>query len=225
MSSTVSAAARALGTSPAHVRSMIRRGDLPARNEGGRYLVEVSDLSGAALLPPVRPMRVRMLTPLLDVLDGHPVADQALSPVLRHRLDEHLGALRSTERPEALLAAWSASRYRRVLRIPAPTTDVTRAAGDPRVRLGGVSDPRSQVVARTGELYGWLFTEEPGQFLRDHFLVEGLGATIVLTLTGEPMPDGPVPLSWVMCDLARLPGVRERGRAGDMIREALRTAA
>lgn len=224
MSSTVVAAARVLGVSPARVRTMIRRGELPARSEGGRYLIEASDLSGASLPPSVRPMRARMLAALLDVLDGHPVQDQALDPVLRHRLKGHLEALRSTERPEALLAAWSATRYRRALRIPAPAADVARAAGDPRVRPGGVSDPRSQVVAGAGELHGWLFADEPEQFLRDHFLVEGPGATIVLTLTGEPMPDRSVPLSWVMCDLARLPGVRERRQAGDMIREALRAA-
>lgn len=218
---TVGSAARALDVSPTRVRAMIRRGEIPARSEAGRYVIDAADLSTAARGPAVRPMGERMLTGLLDALDGRPVEDQKLDPVVRHRLRRHLDELRSADDPAALLAAWSATCYRRVVRAPAPASDVARVAADPRVRFGGVSDPRSRIVVAPGELHGWLFTDEPERFLRDHYLVEGPGATIVLTVTGGAAPDGSVPASWVMCDLARVPGVRERGRAVEMIREAL----
>ena len=221
MSTTVGSAARALGVSPAQVRTMIRRGEIQARQEAGRYVIDPTDLSTVSRRSPVRPMGQRMLAALLNALDGRPVDDQELDPVVRHRLRRHLDELRSANDPAALLAAWSAARYRRLVRAPAPASDVARAAVDPRVRLGGVSDPRSRIVVAPGELHGWLFADEPERFLRDHYLVEGPGATIVLTVTGGPAPDGPVPASWVMCDLARVPGVRERGRAAEMVREAL----
>ena len=221
MSITVDSAARALDVSPAQVRTMIRRGEIRARQEAGRYVIDPTDLSTVSRRSPVRPMGYRMLAGLLNALDGRPVDEQELDPVVRHRLRRHLDELRDADDPAALLAAWSATRYRRVVRAPSPASDVVRAADDPRVRLGGVSDPRSQIVVAPGELHGWLFTDELDRFLRDHHLVEGPGAAIVLTVTGEPPPDGQVPSSWVMCDLARVPGVRERGRAAEMIREVL----
>lgn len=218
---SVWSASRALGVSPVQLRTMIRRGEVPAHREAGRYLIDSADLSTVSLRSPVRPMGPRMLAGLLDALDGRTAADGELDPVVRHRLRRHLDQLRGVGDPAALLAAWSADRYRRVVRAPAPAADVARVAADPRVRLGGVSDPRSHMVVGPGELRGWLFTDAPERFLRDHYLAEGPGATIVLTVTGETPAGGQVPSSWVMCDLARTPGVRERGRAAEMIRHAL----
>lgn len=224
MSVTVPEAARALGVADEQVRVMIRRGELPARQASGRWLIEDEDLSAVARRRPVRPMDARMAAALLAVIDGRDSSADlpvVLSPTERARLSRHVERLGSDPEPRSLLTSWLANRMSRTLRLSAASADVPALTSDLRVRCSGVSDPRSGLVWSPGEFHGWVAAADAEPVLRDYLLVESRPANVVLRVTEGTLPEGPVPLSWVIADLASVPGTREGGQAERLLSEAL----
>ena len=137
------------------------------------------------------------------------------------RRPDMLERLRSSSRPEELLAAWFAKRAERCSynAQPADLDDLRR---DPRVRLSGVSHEASGLLAGR-EVEGYVSRAQLDGLVREFLLTPApVGKGNVLLHVAED--EGDVPVLLVAADLAEHSGVRERQAARALLADRLRGA-
>lgn len=201
MDLSVRDAAEALGVTDRRVRQLIADGRIRARRVGHGWLVDGSSL-------PSRRHRGRPLSPTSadQLVHGGPVARPG-------RVRDRIDRLRSDPEPERLLASWLAARARR---LEFTTREPLGVLADQRVVPGGVSDPRAGISA--GEFAeGYVTAGELEAVRRSHLLRPATGVPdVVLHVAGE-LPGRPLPVMYLVADLAEHDGPRELARARELL--------
>jgi excisionase family DNA binding protein len=215
MELAVSRVAQRLGVSDRQVRKLIAKQLLPARMEGGRWLIEESNLRRS---PPVsRPMSARIAWAMIAMLSGEEV--RGLRADERQRLIDKVERLRSSDQPLPLLRAWLPRRADR-RRFAVAAEDAAQLRRDDRVVVSGISDERSGVSA-SGEVEGYVLGDYLA-ILRADYLLADVGAANVWLHVSDQNVARPAPVGLVIADLADRPGPREDAAALRLLRDVLR---
>ena len=210
----VSTAAKYLRVSERRVRQLIVGGGIPARREGGRWLIDEAAVNRAALVS--RPLSVRFAGAMVSLLDGQ------RPPGLRsdefHRLEAKVDQLKSAEDPVQLLRSWLSRRARRA-GYSAASQDIADLLGDARIVASGISDDRSG-LSSVREAEGYVEASNLEAVVSDYLLVPSRQANVWLHIGDREIPR-PVPAAVVIADLADSNGPRELAVARTMLNELL----
>jgi excisionase family DNA binding protein len=202
----VGRAAERLAVSERQVRKLIAKQLLPARMEGGRWLIDEASLRRS---PPVsRPMSPRIAWAMIAILSGDKV--DGLRADERQRLVDKIGRLQRSDEPLSLLRAWLVRRADRRCFVVA-AEDAAELRGDERVALSGISDERSGLSA-PGEVEGYVRGNDLAQ-LRADYLLADVGSSNVWFHLSDRIVDRPVPIGLVVADLADRLSPREDAAA------------
>jgi hypothetical protein len=144
------------------------------------------------------------------------------SPALRaDRYLSMINRLRSSDRPEQLLAAWFAKRAEPRSCNVQPE-DLEDLRNDPRISVSGVSHVASGLLSGR-EVEGYVSRSQMGSLTREFLLTSAPpGKGNVLLHLADNVDD--LPLAFVAADLADRPGIRERQAARALLEERLRNA-
>ncbi len=211
----VGSAARYLQISERRVRQLIVDGGLPARREGGRWLIDQAALNRAVLVS--RPMSPRIAWAMIALLEGQRPPD--LRSDERHRLAAKVAQLKSVEKPVQLLQSWLSRRANRAGYSMAGG-DVTDLLADPRIVVSGISDERAGLSSGR-EAEGYVQVKELEVLASDYLLVSSRQANVWLHVCDREIPR-PVPVAVVIADLADSNGPREIAAARSLLDELLR---
>ena len=202
MEVSVTDIARARGVSARRVLQLIREGEIVARQVGGRWLIDERELNRRPRLG--RPMSTRMAWAFVSLLSGEDPG--GLDPAESARLKARIAKLRDATEPAALLSSWLRARGD-LQKLRIPDLAIPELAGDARLLLSGVSDPRSGLSA-THQVEGYARPEDVVGLERDHLLIPSIEPNVYLHIADVALgPD--VPLGLVIADLADHNGPRE----------------
>lgn len=202
MEVSVTDIARARGVSARRVLQLIREGEIVARQVGGRWLIDERELNRRPRLG--RPMSTRMAWAFVSLLSGEDPG--GLDPAESARLKARIAKLRDAAEPAALLSSWLRARGD-LQKLRIPDLAIPELAGDARLLLSGVSDPRSGLSA-THQVEGYARPEDVVGLERDHLLIPSIEPNVYLHIADVALgPD--VPLGLVIADLADHNGPRE----------------
>jgi hypothetical protein len=207
----VKQAAAVLGVSERRVRQLVAAGSLPAARFAGRL-----DVDAAALRRPPRkagrPLALRAAWALAVMADGRDAA--WLSPKERYRAKERLESLRRDPDPVAAVVAWMVHRSRR---IALWARDAEPLRDDARLVPSGVSDPRAGMVAAQ-YVEAYVRDGDLDALAADYDLLPPAGRPANVILHAAPLvPDQPVPLLFLVADLADYGPGRELGRSRELL--------
>jgi hypothetical protein len=199
------------------LRALIASEHLHATRVGNQWAVDESAL--ARYSPRFgRPLSARSAWGLLDLAAGRA---PDLSPSERSRARRRLKELVEHPEPEALLRSWLPLRARRLVYRVSPR-DVSELRQDARLRLSGISHPRSEISAADA-VEGYIHARDVADLVRDYLLIEsedGQGNVIMHVPAGREPDAVPVETSLALAaDLTEHRSSREDGRAAELVRE------
>lgn len=194
--------ARNQGVSPRRAQQLAASGSVRARKVGSIWLIDEGELAS-----PRRQRRAlsgRSAAMLRDAIESGNV--NVASGQERARLRQRLNALPSEQAP-SLLRDWFRDRHVMVLDLAVNRRDLPGMRNDPRLVLGGISDERAALAeAAEGEAY--VGVDEVKAVRADWLLVESDQPNVRLHVVKEA-PPRPLPLAWLLADLADRGGPRE----------------
>jgi excisionase family DNA binding protein len=219
MSIGVSEVAKRLGVSQVRVRQLIHEGHLDAQKVAGSWIVEEAQLAGKVWLKAAgRPMSPKNALALAQELEGQ--KSPQLSAVERHRLQRHLRNLAVHVNPKGQLQAWLAGRAEGMEFVISPA-DIPEFREDNRIKLSGVSDPRSGLLPGN-EVEAYVAKRDMPMIGKDWFLVAaGPGVQANVKLRAMNCLPGEVPAMFSAMDLAERSGPREQAAADSIIKDVL----
>lgn len=198
------------GISLRRAEQLAHENRLPAHKVGRIWLVDSARASH--VLRKRRPLSQRSADALARALEGKPPSD--LDPQERARLRSRVGALREDD-ASALLRDWMRSRQIEVRDLAVNSRDLPRLLEDNRIVRGGVSDARAGLsAAAEAELY--VSADDFPSVERDWLLVPSDRPNVRVHIVDQ-RPDSPLPLAWLLADLADWGGPRERARIRELI--------
>jgi len=200
------------GVSLRRAQAMAESGVIPARKEGGIWLVD--ERAAVARKPSSRPLSPRMAWAVIEVLSG--VSLEHLSPMDLHRGRKYAASVRAAANPIDRL--YSLLRRRSVvLDLHVHPDDIPAVAADPRIAKSGISDERSGLSAAR-ELEAYIAEADRDAFIAMYLLVESSSPNVRLHCV-ESRPKDPVPIALVIADLIDWNSPREDGRAHELMSE------
>ena len=203
----VGQAAKVLGVSERRVRGLIADGQVPARQVGGRWLLDAGALPSA-------PRRSRAMAPSNA---WRLLIDNAMSAKERYLRRLALDRLAADDEPERLLSSWVASRAQR---MTYSARKPEALLSDPAVVPSGLSDPRAR-IASAGIVEVYVREADLARLRRAHLLVpDRLNPSVVLHVVPD-VPPSPVPPLLLAADLVEHDRPRELARARELIQDAL----
>jgi len=233
---SIDEAAHQMGLHPAHVRRLVRNGEIPGRKVGARWLVSEAALRQRERLQarPGRPLSTPMAWAVMKLvnaelrgrLDATSESDALDDRRLRFRLRHHL----EDSPPAELWPSWLRRRSspRRVWVHPGVKD---RLACDPRVHAGGESGAAAAEIgvgAGKGGSAIFYLNEDDVQDVMDKYKVreDPDGLVILMVVSGDvsaallPPPGEPVPPVVALVDLLESPDARQRHLAKELITKA-----
>lgn len=212
-------AAKSMGVRPERVLKLIHDGRIDAQKIGSRWVIDESALSGKVWIKsPGRPMSAKSAMDLVQALEGREPSD--LSAVEKHRLRKNVRNLLAHGDPKSQLQSWLSARAR-PLEFSVSSADVPELRDDPRIKLSGISDPRSGLLP-SNEVEAYISKDELDALRSDWFLVPAMSrqkANVILRVLDELPAE--VPAIFSAMDLAEHPGPREQSAADSIIRSVL----
>ena len=199
------------GVSERRVLELIRKGDVRARRSGGRWLIDVQEISKRALLR--RPMSPKMAYALISLLSNG-AWREGLDPVQRHRMKRHVAELKNHKYPGWLLSSWLRKRGE-VMPMKANPVDLRKLQLDDRIFLSGVNDPRAGISA-SDFVEGYIERKSVKQFQKDYLLVDSDAPNVILRMVDIAL-ERPLPMGLVLADLADHNGLREDSQVAKML--------
>ena len=137
-------AAKRLGVRPERVLKLIHDGRIDAQRVGSRWIIDESALSNRIWIKsPGRPMSAKNAMSLAQALEGAVPSD--LDAVEKHRLQKHVRNLLAHGDPKGQLQSWLSARAQ-PRKFSVSDSDISELRDDQRIRLSGVSDPRSGLL-------------------------------------------------------------------------------
>ena len=195
-------------------QQLAARGQINAKKIGNVWLVDSNVLISS--LRSRRPLSPRSAAALADALDNRPFPE--LDSQERSRLRKRLDALAAPDAPE-LIRDWLSERQLEVRDLAANARDLDLILNDERVARGGISDARSRLSsAGEAELYAAKRDVEP--VARKWMLVSSDRPNVRIHVVAE-LPDGDIPLAWILADLAERGGPRESQQVRELLQGAL----
>ncbi|WP_442212816.1 helix-turn-helix domain-containing protein [Specibacter sp. RAF43] len=215
----MSDAAKRMGVRPERVLKLIHAGRLDAEKVGNRWVIADSELASKVWIKSAgRPMAPKSALALALELEGQ--EPPGLSAVERHRLHRHIRNLFAHEDPKGQLRAWLAARAEPV-ELVVSQADIPELRGDPKIRLSGVSDPRSGLLPGD-EVEAYVLKADLPIVKKDWFMVPaGPGRQANVRLRAVDYLPSEVPAVFSAMDLAERPGPREQSAAESIIRSVL----
>lgn len=215
----VNDAAKRLGVRPERVLKLIHDGRLDAQKVGSRWVINESALTGKVWIKsPGRPLSAKNAMALAQALEGEESPD--LGAVEKHRLQKHVRNLRVHDDPKGQLQSWLAARAP-ALEFSVSVSDISELRKDPRIKLSGVSDPRSGLLPGN-EVEAYVSKVDLQRLRSEWFLVPANNSqkanVILRVLDKHPSK---VPAIFSAMDLAEHPGPREQSAASSIIRSIL----
>ena len=193
-------------------QAMAESGVIPARKEGGIWLVD--ERAAVARKPSSRPLSPRMAWAVIEVLSGVPLDN--LSPMDLHRGRKYAASVHAAANPIDRL--YSLVRRRSVvLDLQVHPGDIPAVAADLRIAKSGISDERSGLSAAR-ELEAYIAEADREAFIGVYLLVESSSPNVRLHCVAS-RPAVPVPMALVIADLIDWNGPREEGRARELMSE------
>ncbi len=212
-------AAKRLGVRPERVLKLIHDGRIDAQRVGSRWIIDESAIASRVWIKsPGRPMSAKNAMSLAQALEGDVPSD--LDAVEKHRLQKHVRNLLVHDDPKGQLQSWFAARAQ-ALKFSVNDSDIVELRDDQRIRLSGVSDPRSGLLPGN-ELEAYISRSNLDRLRADWFLVpasSGQKANVILRVLDKLPSD--IPALFSAMDLAEYPGPREQSAANSIIRSVL----
>ncbi|WP_146078059.1 hypothetical protein [Subtercola sp. Z020] len=150
---------------------------------------------------------------LIAALSGQSVP--GMSAPQRRRLRIYLSELRGATDPDRVLSAWIPQRP--PLQLSVAPSDLDDLGRDARITRTGFSDPRARVAA-AGQLEVRVAEADLNDLQRE-YLLRPSDRPNVFVHVDDRASSAPVPLGLLLVDLAHHPGVRERSRVADLLKE------
>jgi hypothetical protein len=201
------------GLSERRVLQLIKNGDVRARRSSARWFIDVGELSKRPNLR--RPMSPKMANAFINLL-SHGDAPDGLDPVEISRLRNRLEELHHHENPAWLLSSWLRKRAE-VIELQAHPADLHRLLSDKRIIASGINDPRSGISANDF-VEGYVQKNSLKQIQKDYLLIPSEDPNVLLRIISIPLQD-PLPLGFVMADLADHNGQREESQVKRLLRK------
>jgi hypothetical protein len=194
-------------------QQLAARGQINASKIGNMWLVDSNVLINS--LRSRRPLSPRSGAALADALDNHPLPD--LDPQELSRLRKRVDALAGPDSPE-LIRDWLSKRQVEVRDLAANARDLDQLLKDERVARGGISDARSR-LSSAGEAELYVSKSDADSVARKWMLVSSDRPNVRMHVVDE-LPDGSIPLAWILADLAERGGPRESQQVRELLRGA-----
>jgi predicted nucleic acid-binding protein len=192
-------------------QQLAARGQIDANKLGRMWILDSNVLVNS--LRSRRPLSARSASALANALDNRAVPD--LDPQERSRLRQRVEALRGPSAPE-LIRDWLSKRQLELRDLAANSRDLDQLLDDGRVARGGISDARSR-LSSAGEAEIYVSQKDVDAVVRKWMLVPSERPNVRLHVVAE-LPDGDIPLAWMLADLAERGGPRELERVRDLVR-------
>lgn len=212
-------AAKRLGVRPERVLKLIHAGRIDAQKISSRWVIDEGALSSSVWIKaPGRPMSAKGAMSLAQALEGE--VHSNLSAVEKHRLQKHIRNLLVHADPKSQLQSWLSARAQ-PMKFSVSDSDIPELREDRRIRLSGVSDPRSGLLPGN-EVEAYISKDDLDRLRADWFLVpagSGQKANLILRVL-DKLP-AEIPAIFSAMDLAEHPGPREQAAADSIIKRVL----
>jgi hypothetical protein len=194
------------------VLQLIQAGKINARRSGGRWLIAQEELRYRPAVS--RPLSAKMGKALLAYLSGSQWASE-LDPKSQSRIRDYFSQLKQSQDPAQLLSSWFTGSSKKYL-FKASDEDLMKLRFDKRLILSGISDARAG-ISDSASLQGFLIQKDFKQVVRDYLLVDSQNPNVQIRITSLK-GGAPIPLGFMLLDLAEHKGPRESARLKKMIR-------
>ena len=198
--------------SPRRVLQLIQAGKISARLSGGRWLIAEEELNYRPAVS--RPFSAKMGKALLAYLSGSQW-ESGLDPKSQYRIREYFNQLAHCQDPAQLLSSWFAGSSKKYL-FAASDGDLKKLRFDKRLILSGISDDRAG-ISDSAYLQGFLIQKDFKQIVREYLLVRSQHPNVQIRIASLKS-GAPIPLGFMLLDLAEHIGPRESAQLKKIIR-------
>ena len=190
---------------------LIGQGDLKARRLSSQWLIDAAGLSRRPNSS--RPMSPKMSKAFLELL-SHMKNQDPLDPSEKSRLKSRLKKVKLDHDPVLLLNSWLRRRAA-IQNYKINLVDLPNLASDMNVIPSGVSDLRSGISSQDF-FEGYVLKRDLGKLRRKYFLVSSEQPNVILRIVDYEL-SRPIPIGYVIADLAEHKSAREQSQAESLI--------
>lgn len=198
--------------SPRRVLQLIQTGKINARRTGGRWLIAQEELNYRPAVS--RPLSAKMGKALLAFLSGSKWESE-LDAKSQSRIRGYFSQLKLCQDPAQLLSSWFTGSSKKYL-FKASDADLIKLRFDRRLILSGISDARAE-ISDGAYLQGFLIQRDFKEIVRDYLLVASQNPNVQIRIASEKI-SAPIPLGFMLLDLAEHKGARESAQLKKIIR-------
>lgn len=195
------------------VLQLIEQGDLKARRLSSQWLINAADLSRRPNSS--RPMSPKMSKAFLELLSQRRIQDP-LDPAEKSRLNSRIKRMKSDHDPALLLSSWLRRRAEKQSYKISPI-DLSNLAKDLDVIPSGLSDSRSGISSQDF-FEGYVLKKDLQKLRRKYLLVSSDQPNVILRAIEYKLPR-PIPIGYVIADLAEHEGAREQSQVASLVME------
>ena len=193
------------------VLQLIGQGDLKARRLSSQWLIDAAELSRRPNSS--RPMSPKMSKAFLEIM-SHMKNQDSLDPSEKSRLKSRFKKMKLDHDPVLLLNSWLRRRAE-IQNYKINLVDLRNLASDLDVIPSGVSDSRSGISSQDF-FEGYVLKKDLGKLKRKYFLVASEQPNVILRIVDYELPR-PIPIGYVIADLAEHNSAREQSQAESLI--------
>lgn len=195
------------------VLQLISQGDLKARRLSSQWLIDAAELSRRPNSS--RPMSPKMSKAFLELLSQKKIQDP-LDPAEKSRLNSRIKKMKSDHDPVLLLNSWLRRRAE-IQNYKINLMDLPNLARDLDVIPSGLSDSRSGISSQDF-FEGYVLKKDLQNLRRKYLLVSSEKPNVILRVVDYELPR-PIPIGYVIADLAEHDGAREQSQAESLVRK------
>jgi hypothetical protein len=209
----VSAFAKEVGISPRRVQQLINKGDLKAKRVANQWIIESSQLDHKPASS--RPLSRKMGEVLLQILSGDGMP-KGLDPAESARLKKYIKQLKNNDDPSLLLRSWLKNRAKKI-ELNANIKDLPNLRRSDDLVLAGASNSESR-MSESNSLEAYIAESSLQEFIKKFLLVKSENPNVLLHVV-ENQVKNPLPLGYLLADLAESSDPRERERVKELVKK------
>lgn len=198
--------------SPRRVLQLIQAGKINARRSGGRWLIAQEELDYRPSVS--RPLSAKMGQALLAFLSGSQWESE-LDAKSQSRIRGYFSQLKRCQDPAQLLSSWFAGSSKKYL-FKASDADLIKLRFDKRLIWSGISDSRAG-ISDGAYLQGFLVQKDFKHVVREYLLVASQDPNVQIRIASKKI-GAPIPLGFMLLDLAEHKGPRESAQLKKLLR-------
>ena len=204
--------AKEVGVSRSRVLQLIHKGDVRARRVANQWIIDSSQLDHKAASS--RPLSRKMGEALMQILSGDPMP-QGLDPAEKARLGKRIDQLKNHEDPSILLRSWLKNRAKKI-ELNANINDLPKLRMSNEIVLSGASNSKSG-MSDSNILEAYIAESSLQEFRKKFLLVNSENPNILLHVVQKQVRN-PLPLGYLLADLAESRGPRERDKVKALVK-------